>query len=152
MDKHRIIEEIVRFIESELEGAKEAAIESAESATDDESKQEGKYDTRGLETSYLASAQAHYAQDLIESLDAYHNLHLPENPRAVALGCVVTTLSTSGREFFFVGPAHGGIEVQIDEQTAFVITPQSPIGRELIGKNVGGKTNDDAERTVIRIA
>lgn len=152
MDKHRIIEEIVRYIEKELEGAKEAAIESAESATDDESKQEGKYDTRGLETSYLASAQALYAQDLIESLDAYHNLQLPENPTAVALGCVVTTLSTSGKEFFFVGPAHGGIKVHVDDQTAFVITPQSPIGHELIGKTVGGKTEDDSERTVIRIA
>jgi len=114
-------------------------------------RQEGKYDTRALETSYLASAQSHHAKDLIDNLKAYHNLTLPENPNSVSLGCVVTTLSTEDKEVFFIGPAHGGIEVEVDGRIAYVVTTQSRIGRALIGKRVGAKTEDDNERTVIQI-
>ena len=61
MNKIAILQVIARRLESDLEQATDAAIESAESATHEESRAEGKYDTRGLETTYLASGQARHA-------------------------------------------------------------------------------------------
>ena len=70
MDKSLIIEKIIDSIEADLAKTTAAALESAESATHEESRSEGKYDTRGLETSYLATGQAQHALELREALAA----------------------------------------------------------------------------------
>jgi transcription elongation GreA/GreB family factor len=38
---------------------------------------------------------------------------------------------------YFFGPRAGGLEVSVDGTGVLVITPQSPLGRELLGKHVG---------------
>ncbi len=149
-----IIERIIATLQSELSAATAAARETAGEATDDESRPENKYDTRALEASYVASAQAHYAKDLAEALQAYRNLALPpEDINApVALGRLVTTLSPQGRETYFIGPARGGLEIPIaDETVVTVLTPQSPLGAQLLGKRVGGRTEGTPSRAIIRV-
>ena len=153
MEKRAILDHIIQSLEDDLANAQKAALEAAEEATDEESRPENKYDTRGLETSYLAGAQAHHAKALEESLAAYRNFAPkafgPSDP--VATGAIVTTLSSNGRERFFVGLAQGGQEIASPEGTITVITPQSPIGRQLIGKSVGGRASEGTPRTIIRI-
>jgi transcription elongation GreA/GreB family factor len=39
--------------------------------------------------------------------------------------------------FYFVGPRAGGTEVMYDKQEILVITPQSPLGEQLLGKKSG---------------
>jgi len=149
MQKQALVEKIINIIEHELEVASKAALESAEEATDEESRPENKYDTRALETSYVASAQAGYAADLQEALQAYKNLHIDESHQGPsAIGCIVTTLGNNGREQFFIGPAHGGIELEGDTGNITVLTPKSPLGAQLIGKALGGNAGD---RRILRI-
>jgi transcription elongation GreA/GreB family factor len=64
---------------------------------------------------------------------------LPEfGPDAViALGALVE-LSARGRSaWYFLGPRAGGLELRIDDREILVLTPQSPLGRQLLGKRVG---------------
>ena len=38
---------------------------------------------------------------------------------------------------YFIGPRAGGMELTVEERSILVLTPQSPLGRHLIGKRVG---------------
>lgn len=154
MDKSLIIEKIIDSIEADLAKTTAAALESAESATHEESRSEGKYDTRGLETSYLATGQAQHALELREALAATRAFSPPEfdSSSPIALGAVVQTFSSQGTELFFVAPAYGGIDIQTgDEQIITVISPKSPIGREMIGRNVGDRLSAGGRKTVLQI-
>ena len=154
MDKALIIEKIINSIEADLAKTTAAALESAESATNEESRSEGKYDTRGLETSYLAAGQAQHALELREALAATRAFSPPEFDRSspIALGAVVQTLSSQGRELFFLAPAYGGIDIQTDEKhTITVISPKSPIGHEMIGSKVGDRLSAGGGKTVLQI-
>lgn len=150
MQKQEIVDRIVAIIQQELATASKAALESAEEATDEESRQENKYDTRALETSYVASAQAGYAKDLKAALQAYKNLSLSGQPSSglVAIGSIVATLGPAGREQFFIGPARGGLEIESEAGTIVVLTPKSPLGSQLIGKSLGGNAS---ERRILRV-
>lgn len=150
MQKQEIVERITAIIEQELDSASKAALESAEEATDEESRPENKYDTRALETSYVASAQAGYAKDLQEALQAYRNLVIDDLPTSgpAAIGSIVTTLGNAGREQFFIGPARGGLELESDTGTLTVLTPKSPLGSQIIGKDLGGSAGD---RRILRV-
>ncbi|MBK1879958.1 hypothetical protein [Pelagicoccus mobilis] len=150
MHKKDIVEKLIAIIEHELDIASKAALESAEEATDEESRPENKYDTRALETSYVASAQAGYAADLQDALQAYKNLQITDEPHdgPSAIGSIVTTLGNSGREQFFIGPAHGGVELETETGPITVVTPKSPLGAQLIGKSLGGNAGD---RRILRV-
>ena len=155
MNKIAILQVIARRLESDLEQATDAAIESAESATHEESRAEGKYDTRGLETSYLASGQARHAVELRESLAAVKNFSLPAFTQSspIALGALVTLLSSQGWEIFFLAPGMGGIEISCDDNsTITVISSRSPVGNELLGKSVGDRIQAGGGKTIIRIS
>ena len=67
-EKKAILEKIVDTLRSEYEVLAKALVDSSAAATDPDSKAEGKYDTRSLEMSYLASGQARQAQVLEESI------------------------------------------------------------------------------------
>ncbi|MDQ8186092.1 hypothetical protein [Pelagicoccus sp. SDUM812002] len=150
MQKQEIVDRIIGIVEQELTSASKAALESAEEATDEESRPENKYDTRALETSYVASAQAGYAKDLRTALQAYRNLVLSKeaNSGPAAIGSLVTTLGNAGREQFFIGPARGGLELQTEVGPIIVLTPKSPLGSQLIGKGLGGSAGD---RRILRV-
>lgn len=108
-------------------------------ATDEQSKAENKYDTRGLEASYLAKGQSRQAAESMEAIAQFSNLE----PRAfsaqepVDLGAVVTLESNGERFDYFLGPRAGGTEVVHEKRTVLVITPQSPLGQQLVGKRAG---------------
>ncbi|MBD5781818.1 transcription elongation factor GreAB [Pelagicoccus sp. NFK12] len=150
MQKQEIVDLIIKTIAQELDSASKAALESAHEATDEESRPENKYDTRALETSYVASAQAGYAKDLKAALQAYRNLSLPKEPHSgpAAIGSLVTTLGNAGREQFFIGPARGGLEIATEAGSITVLTPKSPLGHQLIGKSLGGSAGD---RRILRV-
>ncbi len=153
MDKQVLVATIIAQLEKTLQGTTQAALEAAQSATDDEAKSESKYDTRGLEASYLASGQAHYAKELKEQLDLFRNLKIeqPDPNTPVHLGSLITTLSAEGRERFFMAPAEGGLEIEGSGSTILVITPKSPIGSAIIGKQIGTQTGGPNSKTIIGI-
>lgn len=71
MDKRKVIERIREEFQLQFEMLKRAADTAREDATDAESKAESKYDTQGLEASYLAAGQADRAEDLAQALQAF---------------------------------------------------------------------------------
>jgi len=46
-------------------------------------------------------------------------------------------LEGRGGSHYFIGPRAGGTEIESDGGPVLVITPQSPLGRQLVGRRQG---------------
>ncbi|QQL45887.1 transcription elongation factor [Sulfuriroseicoccus oceanibius] len=141
IDKQSLVDQVIARLEADLEKLTNAAKEARDYATDSECKSEGKYDTRGLEASYLAGAQAEKSEELAEAISVLSRIKLPEHPPHVANGTLVVVSDvTSGEDdAYFILPAGGGIELEteLSEHPTTVITPQSPRGEELVNHSPG---------------
>lgn len=138
MDKRHVIAAIVASLEAEVGRLATAARTTHAEATDAENKAENKYDTRGLEASYLAHGQSVAARELALALAQYAALPArelaPGDP--VSLGALVT-VAAPAPSVYFIGPGAGGTEVRVGDRPVVVLTPQSPLGRQLLGRRQG---------------
>jgi len=108
-------------------------------ATDEQSKPENKYDTRGLEASYLAKGQSQKIVELETAIAEFEKLADREfgEKEAIDVGAFVELQQGRERSLYLVGPRAGGTEFGLDGEEIMVITPQSPLGSQLIGSKQG---------------
>ena len=141
LDKQFIISEIVEVLRRELEGSLRSAKAAHAEATDEQNKAENKYDTRGLEASYLARGQARQAEELMQSIALYETLPVHDSaPGApVGIGSLVELNQGRERSFYFIGPRAGGTEVECEGKLVLVLTPTSPFGQQLMGRKAGDR-------------
>jgi transcription elongation GreA/GreB family factor len=138
VDKAALLAAIVAQLVAEVELLGKAALESHADATAEDNKAENKYDTRGLEASYLAEGQSRAAEEVAQSLAQFRALTLPAAGRPVTLGSLVVVEDQKRKAtHYFVGPRAGGTEVTHAGHTVMVITPVSPLGRQLVGRRPG---------------
>ena len=138
MTKSALLAQITARLQAELAMLTEAALATHAEATDEENKAEDKYDTRGLEASYLAHGQSKAAEEAALALAQFQALP-PRQFTAgepVSIGAYVV-LSARERSHYFIGPRAGGTEVEHAGRTVLVITPNSPLGRQLMGRHQG---------------
>lgn len=139
MNKRAIIKKIVARLTEELQVYFRAAQFSRAEATHESSKAESKYDTRGLEASYLARGQSRQAAELEAAIVEFEKLPIrkfgADDP--IHLGALVELENGGENFFYFVGPRAGGTEVLHDKKEILVITLQSPLGEQLLGKRQG---------------
>ncbi|HEY5299028.1 MAG TPA: transcription elongation factor GreAB [Verrucomicrobiae bacterium] len=139
MNKRAIIKKIIARLTDELEIYFRAAKFSRAEATHESSKAESKYDTRGLEASYLARGQSKQAAEIEAAIAEFEKLPVKKfgATEPINLGALVE-LETGGENlFYFIGPRAGGTEILHDQKEILVITPQSPLGEQILGKKSG---------------
>jgi hypothetical protein len=141
VDKSVLRQKIVAKLEGELELYCRAAQAARAEATDEQSKAESKYDTRGLEASYLARGQSRQAAELEKAIAEFRALPLREFARgeAIDVGALVELETAGERAFYFLGPRAGGTEIILDQTEVCVITPESPLGTQLRAKPSGAR-------------
>ncbi len=139
MNKRAIIQKITAKLAGELEIYFRAAQFSRAEATHESNKAENKYDTRGLEASYLARGQSKQAAELESAIAEYQKLGAKKFAATdpIAVGALVELEQLGEKSFYFLGPRAGGTEVIHDRKEILVITPQSPLGEQLMGKTTG---------------
>jgi transcription elongation GreA/GreB family factor len=139
LNKRAIIKKIIARLAEELQVYFRAAQFSRAEATHESSKAESKYDTRGLEASYLARGQSKQAAELEAAIVEFEKLPVKkfcvDDP--INLGALVELEYDGEKIFYFIGPRAGGTEVEHDKKEFLVITPQSPLGEQLMGKKSG---------------
>lgn len=141
MNKTELLKQIVAALAENLSTLDKAARASHAEATHESSKAENKYDTRGLEAAYLAGGQARVAKEIIDAIKLYESM----TPRPFAAGDPIDVgalveLKTAGESsLYFIGPKSGGLEVVFKKKEIVVITPQSPLGENLMGKKAGAQ-------------
>ena len=141
MDKRALIQIIVAQLGDELDLLLKAARSAHAEATHESSKAENKYDTRGLEAAYLARGQSKQAAEAVQAIKDFEALPVRDFGPAdeIEIGALVELAGKKERALYFVGPRAGGTEVQHDGREVLVITPQSPLGQQLVGHKQGDK-------------
>ncbi|HEY5481012.1 MAG TPA: GreA/GreB family elongation factor [Verrucomicrobiae bacterium] len=139
MKKAQLIRQIIASLTESLVVLEKAARASHEEATHESSRAESKYDTRGLEAAYLAGGQARQAKEIMDSIKAYEALatrdFAPGEP--IDLTALVELDVDGTRATYFIGPKSGGLEIKHRGKEIMVITPQSPLGQNLMGRKAG---------------
>lgn len=139
MDKKKLIEKICEQLTEELRIISAAAAATKDAATNEESKPENQYDTRALEASYLAGAQAHRVREMeaqiaiLKQMDIRHY----QATEQIGAGAFVHAECNQNEFYFFVLPHAGGATVEFDGHSIQVVTPSSPLGEALVGLKAG---------------
>ncbi|QXI44718.1 GreA/GreB family elongation factor [Pseudomonas wayambapalatensis] len=139
MDKPTLLARIIDTLVHDMEVLRRAAQTAYETATAEENIAENKYDTLGLEASYLATGQARRTAEIRQALLSYQQLLLRDyDPaRGIQLSNRVTLEDEQGRQqLLFLGPEGAGLKIGEGPGLVTVITPRSPLGQQLIGKKL----------------
>ncbi len=151
-DKAALKAELIATLAAAFETAQRAHRAALEGATHSEARAENSKDTRGLEQSYLARGQAQRVAELETAVvevtalavdptalpfgSAARRAQVPAiEPRTrVTVGALVTVEEDGAETELFVAPHGGGSVLAGGVQ---VVTPVSPLGRALLGKQAG---------------
>jgi transcription elongation GreA/GreB family factor len=152
MEKARLIKQIVTSLTESLGVLEKAARASHAEATHESSKAESKYDTRGLEAAYLAGGQARQAKEILESIELYETLPTQSFTanEPIDLTAVVELETDGTRSTYFIGPKNGGLEIEHQRKEIMVITPQSPLGQNLMGRKAGQRWTAKVGGSVVK--
>ena len=136
MSKPTLKAELLALLTADLETLERAHRATREGATHEEAKPENDKDTRALEQSYLARGQAARIEELRASVASVGALALRDfGGGPAALGAQVTVDVEGVESTFFIAPGGGGARLQ--GGAVQVVTPASPLGRALLGKQEG---------------
>ncbi|MFM2416788.1 MAG: hypothetical protein RL385_1511 [Pseudomonadota bacterium] len=143
MDKQFMVEQLLSRIRASVDVAKReqdaAALEAREGASADEKRADSRV---ALEFSSIAQAQgrrAGAALDELSVLEAFHPAPLSATRPQVALGAIVEVEDGDEGRTIFLAPAGAGMELTMPDGDGFVtvVTPSSPLGKAVIGRQVG---------------
>ena len=140
MNKSELYQTILLELEKVHHVAVAAAQRAIETATDEESEAENKYDTFGLEASYLAQGQSKRVAECETDLITFKKLKVTDflTDEAVSIGSVVTLEDeNSVFQMVFISPVAGGLKVKYEKNIITLVTPSSPIGRAIISGRLG---------------
>ncbi len=139
MSKSEIIDAILLGLKKDFDTFQRASQQTRQSGSDDESKADGKYDTQSTEANYLADGQARQAEELAQAASTYDAME----PRdfntfdAIDIGALIELNINNQSQWFFLGPTSGGLEIKVGTRPITVITPDSPLGNQVIGLHLG---------------
>ncbi|WOT03692.1 transcription elongation factor GreAB [Shewanella youngdeokensis] len=143
-----IIEQsITQALASAHQSAVDAAKRAHDTATGTDSVAENKYDTFGLEASYLAHGQSVRVAECKADIHNYQQMFALYNQRAalssqktsaangtkhIGLGDFIELIDDQDKVTrLFIGPSAGGLKVAIEQGSFMLITPQSPLGQQI---------------------
>lgn len=146
--KKKILAAFIAQFEREIEALTAAAKAAHEAATHEESKAEDSHDTRGIEASYLAGAQAARAAELRQVVLEYRSLASDaDRPmQTVAAGAIVKIQPLESEDepkprgaalLALVAVRGGGTTIEVEGLTYSVFTPTSPMGEAILGGSTG---------------
>ncbi|HIP07659.1 MAG TPA: transcription elongation factor GreAB [Mariprofundaceae bacterium] len=144
MNKQKIINLIITQLEASINVAQQAVDVARDTAIHKDCLGSSKYETMGTEASYLAKGQGERLLELQRAF-AYFKQLSPQPTATAELVSRVTLEDEQGqRQTLLLAGDAGGLKVKQGDETITVVTPKSPLGRNLVGKAVG----DDIELKV----
>lgn len=137
--KRRVIECLRQEMQALFEKLKRASDNAREDATDEESRARSKYDTQGLEASYLAAGQAERAEDIAGMMATLSAAPFPPftTKDPVGEGALVEVDFDGESEWFLFAPCSGGMTVKVDGVEVTLLAPGAPLRRHLHGCKQG---------------
>jgi transcription elongation GreA/GreB family factor len=139
-DKHAVQKALEEALERALSTMVNAARATREGAVHEDSRAEGDKDMRSTEQSYLARGQAMRSEDLAEQLQRLRAEKVVAFGAgdAIAVGALVLVeVDAATRRALYVSPYGAGAVLRVGNVEVTVVTPSSPMGQALLGKQAG---------------
>ncbi len=138
MKKSAILQALLSELENDLHRQQAANEKASAGATSSEARAETKWDTCGLESSYLARGHAQQFKALAANVHELRAFTMPVFAgKPVGPGALVEVDLDEERILFFLLPFGGGVELTVEGREVTVITPESPVGSALLDKKKG---------------
>jgi hypothetical protein len=145
IDKQKIVTLIIDQLRADLLISEQAVKIARDTATHSDCLGSSKYETMGLEASYLAQGQGARLLDIERSLACFKQLILNEPAAVIGLSSLILLNDKQrDQQLLWLAADAGGLKVQYAEQVITVITAKSPLGKAMIGKAAG----DDFEISI----
>ena len=140
MNKTALLRAIIAELEADLRRQQAANKQASAGATDGEARAETKWDTCGLESSYLARGHAMQFKALAVALEELKTFMIPVfDGLPIGVGALVEAELDKEKLLFFLLPCAGGTEIHLDGRDVAVVTVTSPVGAALLDKKKGDK-------------
>ena len=137
INKADILALIIRQIEKDISIAEQAVAIARDTATHKDCLGSSKYETMGLEASYLAQGQGTRLLELERAL-AYFKQTTLQASTSVELGAYISLNDENDKPtYLWMAADAGGLKINYHQQTITVITPKSPLGKAILGKTTG---------------
>lgn len=137
MHKRELMDQLLASLEADLKRLQAANASASDGATHSETRAETKWDTCGLEASYLARGHAEQFKELATQVHELRSLNLAESSGPIGQGALIEVFLNGEVNWFFLLPCGGGKTLEMKGQEVTVITPESPIGTILSDKVAG---------------
>lgn len=144
MDKSSLPRQVLARLADDLLQTEHAARTAHEMATHEENIAENKYDTLGLEASYLATGQARRAEAIREAMAHWRQFRPRpyDASQGIQLGALVCLVgSDDQQQQLFLGPPGGSMSLASGDAHVQVISGESPLGAAMLGKFVGDEVS-----------
>lgn len=137
--KKELLSELISRAKVELAHLTEAHKSHHNFATDQEFKAESKYDTRALEASYLASAEAKRVEELKLEIQILEEVDIEQSKKLgeISIGALVELSHHEQKRFYFLIPTAGGTLLKVGNDAVLVVSVFSPMGDALMGLKSG---------------
>ncbi|MBN2163304.1 MAG: hypothetical protein JXR25_08395 [Pontiellaceae bacterium] len=137
--KKAIIEAVIQKLESELGRQSQANMQSNAATAFSAANAEKQRDTTGFEAAYLAHGYARHCMDLVHQLETLKTMPVEDFAgQEIDVGALVEVDFSGEVDLYLLLNCGGGVEICVDGQTVTVITPESPLGKVLMGNIEAG--------------
>jgi len=137
LNKQGLLNLVILQLEADIVISAQAVEMARNTATHKDCLGSSKYETMGLEASYLAQGQGTRLLELERSLAYFKQLILQASD-VIVVGSLVFLVDEAGNEKnFWLAADAGGMKVVYQQYTITIITPKSPMGKVMLGKEAG---------------
>lgn len=136
ISKKIILEKLIENLQHELAEVEGAAKSTRDLATQDDLKSEGKYDTRAIEASYLASAQLKRVEEIKTDIQMLEEIEI-QNSTKIQMGSLALISYKENARYYFLTSTSGGTMLTVNGETILVISVFSPLGNGALGLEAG---------------
>ncbi|MBL4760370.1 MAG: GreA/GreB family elongation factor [Mariprofundaceae bacterium] len=136
-DKAAILALIIQQLETDINISAQAVKMARDTATHKDCLGSSKYETMGLEASYLAQGQGTRLLELERSLAYFKQVKLQESTSITLETYIILNDEDDKQTCLWMAGDAGGLKVPYQQQIITVITPKSPLGKAIMGKNIG---------------
>lgn len=145
-DKTQVIAALQAALGQRLHSIEQVGAMARDEASSEETRSEGKYDTRATEASYLARGQAERAAQLRELIAWLARLG-GEGRDTVGLAALVH-LEGARTQWVFVAPS-GGVSAEIEGVEVQLVSPSSPMGAAMLNLEAGDAFEVDSPQDTV---
>lgn len=138
MDKQKILTLIIAQLSADLDVCEQAVSIARDTAVHADCLGSSKYETMGLEASYLAQGQGKRLLEVERALAYFEQLSLPAPSPVIGLSSLVVLADEHHEQrYLWLAADAGGLKIDYADTPITIITVKSPLGSALVGKASG---------------